>query len=37
MAQGLTILGACAKPVAPQELGDLVNLARAQRRPRRIA
>ena len=37
MAQGLTILGACAKPVAPQELGDLVNLARMHRRPRRIA
>jgi CheY-like chemotaxis protein len=37
MAQGLTILGACAKPVAAQELGDLVNLARMHRRPRRIA
>jgi CheY-like chemotaxis protein len=37
MAQGLTILGACAKPVAAQELGDLVDLARLHRRPRRIA
>lgn len=37
MAQGLTILGACAKPVALVELGDLVNLARMVRRPSRIA
>lgn len=37
MAQGLTILGACAKPVALAELGDLVNLARMVRRPSRIA
>lgn len=32
MAQGLTILGACKKPVAPAELGDLVALAMAHRR-----
>ena len=37
MAQGLTILGACAKPVAPVELADLVALARMHRRPRRFA
>lgn len=37
MAQGLTILGACSKPVAPAELSDLVNLAKMHRRPRRIA
>ncbi len=35
MAQGLTILGACKKPVASAELGDLVNLAAMYRRPRR--
>ncbi|SFU88916.1 response regulator [Pseudoduganella namucuonensis] len=35
MAQGLTILGACRKPVAPAELGDLVNLAAIYRQPRR--
>lgn len=33
MAQGLTILGACKKPVASAELGDLVNLAAMVRRP----
>lgn len=32
MAQGLTILGACRKPVAPAELGELVALALAHRR-----
>ncbi|GAB2848966.1 hypothetical protein GCM10027277_16420 [Pseudoduganella ginsengisoli] len=37
MAQGLTILGACAKPVSAVELGDLVSLARMHRRPRRTA
>lgn len=37
MAQGLTILGACAKPVALVDLSDLVNLARMHRRPRRTA
>lgn len=37
MAQGLTILGACAKPVAQAELSDLVSLARMHRRPRRTA
>jgi CheY-like chemotaxis protein len=37
MAQGLTILGACAKPVAQAELRDLVSLARMHRRPRRSA
>lgn len=37
MAQGLTILGACAKPVALVELDDLVNLARLHRRPRHSA
>lgn len=37
MAQGLTILGACAKPVSAAELDDLVNLARMHRRPHRIA
>lgn len=37
MAQGLTILGACAKPVALVELDDLVNLARRHRRPRHSA
>ncbi len=37
MAQGLTILGACAKPVAAAELADLVTLARVHRRPRRCA
>ncbi|WP_229418023.1 response regulator [Massilia sp. Root351] len=31
MAQGLTILGACKKPVAPAELDDLVALALAHR------
>lgn len=31
MAQGLTILGACRKPLAPGELGDLVALARRLR------
>ena len=31
MAQGLTILGACRKPVAPAELGELVAQALAQR------
>lgn len=31
MAQGLTILGACRKPVAPAELAGLVTLALAQR------
>jgi CheY-like chemotaxis protein len=35
MAQGLTILGACKKPVAPAELGDLVELAVLHRGPRR--
>jgi CheY-like chemotaxis protein len=37
MAQGLTILGACGKPVAAAELGDLVNLAKMHRRPHRMA
>lgn len=37
MAQGLTILGACSKPVSPVELSDLVNLAIMHRRPRRTA
>ena len=32
MAQGLTILGACKKPVASAELGDLVGLAAMYRR-----
>lgn len=31
MAQGLTILGACRKPLAAEELGDLVALARGLR------
>lgn len=31
MAQGLTILGACSKPVAPAELGRMVALADAHR------
>lgn len=31
MAQGLTILGACRKPLAAGELGDLVALARSLR------
>lgn len=35
MAQGLTILGACKKPVANAELGDLVSLATMHRRTRR--
>ena len=34
MAQGLTILGACKKPVATAELGDLVALAVQHRGPR---
>jgi CheY-like chemotaxis protein len=33
MAQGLTILGACKKPVAAAELGDLVALAVQHRGP----
>jgi CheY-like chemotaxis protein len=34
MAQGLTILGACKKPVASAELGDLLSLAAMHRSPR---
>lgn len=35
MAQGLTILGACRKPLSSAELGNLVGLAAMHRRPRR--